>query len=707
MEQTGANIFLTGRAGTGKTTFLKELKAHSPKRMIVVAPTGVAAINASGVTIHSFFQLPFGPYIPSMQVLGDGEGSGKRKMQFGKQKRMIIKSLDLLVIDEISMVRADLLDAVDDVLRRYRDHRKPFGGVQLLMIGDLQQLAPVVKNEERELIESVYPSPYFFDSKALRSTEYITIELETIYRQSDSDFIDILNRVRNNSIDSLLLARLNSRYIPSFDPDQSEGYITLTSHNDTAQQINDNKMAAIDYPEFGYECHTEGTFPEYLYPTQSELRLKKGAQVMFIKNDTSGLHRYFNGKIGLVTALDEQSIEVTTDDNPVPIEVEPAEWSNTKYSVDPQTKEIVEQVEGTFQQYPLKTAWAITIHKSQGLTFDRAIIDAAASFSHGQVYVALSRCRSFEGIVLRTPITAHSIVNDSKVAQFNENIHNNQPTEQQLAAEHKAYFESLVLEMFDFVELIKAIRAVRKVADQNFTTLYPKLCQLWSEREESFEQQVLSVSNRFHHQLVQLVAQSSDPDHSPELTERIVKGEHYFAERLESLLADLTDKSDISIDNKESAKQFAEVVGKFADTLTVKQAVLRIDCSDHFSIHNYLDARGKALLQDNRTKSTRSPKESSPSSDKPDNNQTTESVDIDHRELFELLREWRREQADERIVPAYIVLKQKSLIAICNTLPRTEQELLAIKGIGKSFVAQYAPEVIAMINDWIDTQSDL
>ena len=363
LEQTGINVFLTGKAGTGKTTFLRDLRQSSPKRMIVVAPTGVAAINAGGVTIHSFFQLPFGPHLPGVLRIG-----GEKRMNFSKEKIAVIRSLDLLVIDEISMVRADLLDAMNDVLRRYRDWDKPFGGVQLLMIGDLQQLAPVVKQPEWELLGKYYESPYFFDSAALREAKYITLELKHVYRQSDTGFIDILNRVRENTVTPDILERLNSRYVPGFVPDDKDGYITLTSHNDTARAINERRMAGLDTPPHTFSCDIEGDFPEYLFPTDRELTLKAGAQVMFVKNDPTGLQRYFNGKIGRITRIGESKIEVALDDLAEPVEVEPGEWTNVKYTVDPQTREISETVEGIFRQYPLRAAWAITIHKSQGLT---------------------------------------------------------------------------------------------------------------------------------------------------------------------------------------------------------------------------------------------------------------------------------------------------------------------------------------------------
>lgn len=547
LEQTGINVFLTGKAGTGKTTFLRDLRQSSPKRMIVVAPTGVAAINAGGVTIHSFFQLPFGPHLPGVLRTG-----GEKRMNFSKEKIAVIRSLDLLVIDEISMVRADLLDAMNDVLRRYRDRDKPFGGVQLLMIGDLQQLAPVVKQPEWELLGKYYESPYFFDSTALREAKYITLELKHVYRQSDTGFIDILNRVRENTVTPDILERLNSRYVPGFVPDDKDGYITLTSHNDTARAINERRMAGLDTPPHTFSCDIEGDFPEYLFPTDRELTLKAGAQVMFVKNDPTGLQRYFNGKIGRITRIGESKIEVALDDLAEPVEVEPGEWTNVKYTVDPQTREISETVEGIFRQYPLKAAWAITIHKSQGLTFDRVIIDAAHSFSHGQVYVALSRCRSFEGLVLRTPLQKNAIINDSAVADFNRNMETDRPDETLFAAQRRIYYRSLLTDMFDFTSLKIKIFTVRKAFNEHLAKIYPKSTGMWNAASERFISEIVAISEKFQYQLDALLTASSAPETDRQLTDRIVKAQSYFLAKCEEIVMPLMNQSDIVIDNKDT-----------------------------------------------------------------------------------------------------------------------------------------------------------
>ncbi|HPR62403.1 MAG TPA: AAA family ATPase, partial [Prolixibacteraceae bacterium] len=373
LQYTNQNVFLTGKAGTGKTTFLKNLKQQSPKRMIIVAPTGVAAINAGGVTIHSFFQMSFGPQIPvdpnRPPNADDARNNSVAFKRFNSEKINIIRSLDLLVIDEVSMVRADLLDGIDEVLRRYKNRYQPFGGVQLLMIGDLQQLAPVVKDDEWAILRNYYDTCYFFSSRALKKSSFVGIELKQIFRQTDQRFIDLLNRVRENRIDVKLLAELNSRYIPGFSPTDDEGYITLTTHNYQAKQINDKKIDALKTKVHTYKARIIDEFPEYAYPTDELLELKVGAQVMFVKNDSSYAKLYYNGKIGKVIETNSDFVMVLCPGETEPIKVEPDIWENVKFSLNDETQEIEEQLIGQFVQMPLKLAWAITIHKSQGLTF--------------------------------------------------------------------------------------------------------------------------------------------------------------------------------------------------------------------------------------------------------------------------------------------------------------------------------------------------
>jgi len=510
VQYTNRNIFLTGKAGTGKTTFLRDLKKSSPKRMIVVAPTGVAAINASGVTIHSFFQLPFHPYIPTFYLPGNYIGRQYDKAdpagyKMSREKINIIRSLDLLIIDEISMVRADTLDAIDSALRRYKARHLPFGGVQMLMIGDLQQLAPVVKDEDKGIIDKYYDSPFFFGSMALKSTDYVTIELKHIYRQEDQAFIELLNKIRDNHVDQAVLAELNKRYIPEFDPDSGGGYITLTTHNNQARAINDSKLQKLPGRTHSFSAIIKDEFPELSYPNASELVLKEGAQVMFVKNDLSGEKLFFNGKIGKVVSFGDEIIVVKCPDEDFPIRVEMAEWQNMKYTLDEETREIEETVIGTFTQYPLRLAWAITIHKSQGLTFDRAVIDACAAFAHGQVYVALSRCRSLSGLVLSSRINQRSIIDNPHISDFINDLVKNQPGQSQLAESKKAYHQQLLSELFDFTSILHNLNYCIKVVNEHNENILGNPREMLENTLARIKVDLVEVSEKFHPQLIGLL----------------------------------------------------------------------------------------------------------------------------------------------------------------------------------------------------------
>ena len=501
LQNTGTHLFLTGKAGTGKTTFLKKLKEVSPKRMIVVAPTGVAAINAGGVTIHSFFQLPFGPYLPSASREADQAKNFTNK--FSRDKINIIRSMDLLVIDEVSMVRADLLDAISDVLCRYKDRTKPFGGVQLLLIGDLQQLAPVAKDDEWNLLKEHYPSTFFFDSKALSESNYYCIELTKVYRQNDSTFISLLNNIRENRFDEETLNSLNQRYIPDFAPDDQQGYITLTTHNYQAQQLNNRKLAELPGKSYTFNAEINNDFPEYSYPTDNQLELKNGAQVMFVKNDSSGEHRYYNGKIGKIVFINPNKITVVGEDGNE-IQVERETWTNVKYTINPDTKEITETVAGTFSQYPLKTAWAITIHKSQGLTFEHAIIDASAAFSHGQVYVALSRCKTLEGLVLSSPITRNAMIKDMRIQEFTSSVTDKQPGKEQLEQAQQQYYLELVIELFNFTSIQQRLQYAAYTVYAHLQKLYPELNTQYANTRDAFRSVITEVGGRFQQQLTRM-----------------------------------------------------------------------------------------------------------------------------------------------------------------------------------------------------------
>lgn len=548
IEKTSANLFLTGKAGTGKTTFLKRLKEQSPKRMIVLAPTGIAAINAGGMTIHSFFQLPFSPYVPGT-TFGSGE---QKRYQFSKLKRNIIRSIDLLVIDEISMVRSDLLDAVDSVLRQYRKrHDLPFGGVQLLMIGDLQQLAPVVTPQEEHLLGQHYDTPFFFSSNALKQVGYLTIELKKVYRQQDEQFISLLNQIRENKASEATLQALNQRYIPNFVPPKEGNYIRLTTHNAPAQYINEQQLAALPAQSFSFTADIEGDFPETSYPADFKLTLKPGAQVMFIKNDPQ--HRFYNGMIGEVIGVrtdeDGSKITVRSKDSGEEFDLEKMEWTNAKYTLNEKTKEIEETVEGKFMQYPLRLAWAITIHKSQGLTFEHAIIDASHSFTHGQTYVALSRCKTLEGMVLSQPLSRGAIISSQTVDAFTSQLA--APSQEQISSLELQYIIYCISELFDFYSIRASYEHLMRCLVEFFNGKYPRVVSEYQKLQVVLKS-LIAVSDKFRVQYTGMLARNPDVRQA-ELQDRIHKGAMYFLDKI-GILSDLIRKSNLDTDNKVARK---------------------------------------------------------------------------------------------------------------------------------------------------------
>jgi hypothetical protein len=422
INETGRSLFLTGKAGTGKTTLLKEILHSTHKQTVVVAPTGIAALNAGGVTLHSLFQLPFAAFIPdetAPPVFGErlrveSRSSLRRHFRMNAQRLAVIRNMELLIIDEVSMLRADLLDAVDELLRSVRRSEEVFGGVQVLFIGDLLQLPPIVKPDEWEVLRTYYSSPFFFESQAVRKSPLVYVELDKVYRQENEEFVTILNHLRQNTLSEEDIAVLNRHYFPDFV--DREGYITLTTHNVEADGMNAKALEQLEAEELRIPPEVVGDFPERIFPMEGDLVLKEGAQVMFLKNDPE--RRYFNGKLGFVKCLSEGQVFVEFKEEKRTIQVERYEWSNVRYSLNPESREIEEEVLGTYLQYPLKLAWAITVHKSQGLTFEKAILDVSRSFAPGQAYVALSRLRSLEGLVLLKPFPAQVTPPDRHVLAF-------------------------------------------------------------------------------------------------------------------------------------------------------------------------------------------------------------------------------------------------------------------------------------------------
>ena len=704
IENTGTHLFLTGKAGTGKTTFLRRLREQSPKRMVVLAPTGIAAINAGGVTIHSFFQLSFAPFVPDTTL-----NPAQIHYRINKEKRNIIRSMDLLVIDEISMVRADLLDAVDATLRRYRDREKPFGGVQLLMIGDLQQLAPVVKDSEWEMLRHYYETPYFFASRALRETTYMTIELEKVYRQSDTFFLSLLNKIRENKADDEVLNELNKRYQRDFQPPK-EGYIRLTTHNNQAQRINDRELASLPGKAYSFRAEVKDDFPEYSYPADEVLTIKEGAQIMFLKNDVSSEKRYYNGMIGEVVTVNETGMFVRGKDSEHEFQLLQEEWGNYKYVLNEETKEITEEIAGVFRQYPIRLAWAITIHKSQGLTFERAIIDARNSFAHGQTYVALSRCKTLDGMVLESPLRREAIISDSVVDNFTKAVERNKPGNKQLNDMQKAYFFDLLSDLFNFYSIEQAYKRLLRMMDEDLYRLFPKQLAEYKALEPHMKERIVEVARRFRNQYTRLINESEDYAGNQELQERIRSGAGYFRKELEPVRA-LFDKTNMPLDNRELRKQLNERLQTLDDALCIKESLLDTVCTSTFTVSDYLKQKAKVMLSLEEDSSTSASSSRVPGEKRERKERAASSrsgkvkvdvpTDILHPELYRALAEWRTEKTREANVPAYVIMQQKALMGIVNLLPDTPAALEAIPYFGAKGVEKYGLEILGIVRKYM------
>jgi guanylate kinase len=684
ITKTDRNVFLTGKAGTGKTTFLHKIKEETLKRHIVVAPTGVAAINAKGTTIHSFFQMPFGPILPA------GASSSNKEIKqrkFNKKKIDIIHSLDLLIIDEISMVRADLLDGIDQILRKYKNKTKAFGGVQVLMIGDLQQLAPVVKDDEWNMLKPYYETMYFFSSKAFKESGTISIELKLIFRQQNQKFIDILNEIRNNKITQNSIDELNKRYIPNFVPDDKDGYITLTTHNHQSNEINKNKLDKIKGDSTFFKATVEGDFSEHNYPTYENLELKKGAQVMFVKNDSDPQKRYFNGKIGKIVALEKEKVIVRCPGDHEDIITTTEIWDNITYSIDKDTKEIVEKVKGSFEQIPLKLAWAITIHKSQGLTFEKAVIDVKSSFTHGQTYVALSRCKTLEGMVLRSPIKPQCIIHDNTVTAFTKKLDNNTPSEQDLNNAEKEYQLNLIAELFDFIPLHSFINRALQIVYQNQNILYGNYLQPIKTIKENGIDNLIKIGRSFKEQLKRLSSEINNPQNDTNIQERITKGMEYFLKQIEEFIEKPLNEITFSTDNKAVGKDLKEQIKKFNVLLKIKEFCFR-GLEGKFNTQRYMQIRNDALFANIKE----------PTAIK---NEVKTTV---NQKLFNQLRDFRSSIANSEDIAPFQVFTQNALYGMCSDLPTDATQLRKIKDMGKVRIEKYGDEIIDIIKDYCEKE---
>ncbi|MCR5660184.1 MAG: helix-turn-helix domain-containing protein [Bacteroidales bacterium] len=671
---TDSHIFLTGKAGTGKTTFLKNLPLKTYKRMVVVAPTGVAAINAGGQTIHSFFQLPFGPLPPNASTIT------AQLHRMKKQKLNLMRSLDLLIIDEISMVRADVLDAIDAVLRRVRRSQKPFGGVQLLMIGDVHQLSPVAKPEEWEVLSPYYDTPYFFGSQVLRKAPYVCVELEHIYRQHDDDFITLLNKMRNNRMDADCVRVLNTRFKPNFKPKDNEGYITLTTHNYQADQINESKLEAINEKLLKFKAVVHGTFPENTYPTKEELELKVGAQVMFVKNDPNPEKAFFNGKIGRLVDYDEDEGTLTVESEGEHITVPRLKWQNMEYTINAENQEIEENEIGSFTQIPLRLAWAVTIHKSQGLTFDKVIVDAGQAFAHGQVYVALSRCTSLEGLVLKTHITSNALVNDYSVDQFVEHIPEKEPTQEKVDALRHDYELETMLELINFDGIYKDFGKLMKVIYDNDTLFEHSLIQDLSQRRNKIHEELCSVGIKFESQIRNLHDKTPSCEQNPTLQKRLTKGVAYFDEHLKAIAKGLFNLP-FKTDNQAVNEQLTETLKLLKEGIYLKGCCLEAS-KNGFTVKEYQKTKSVKAIEAEKTEKKKVEIKFEPNK---------------NGSLYSVLLSWRAKRAEADDVLASNIAPIRTLKAIAEIKPVTLTELRKVEGMGTKRVRNYGAEILDIV----------
>ncbi len=680
ITETNENIFLTGKAGTGKTTFLKYLVDHCSKNMVVAAPTGVAAINAGGVTLHSLFQLPFHPFLPTEK----NRQELLAKIRYQKQRLQLLRKIELLVIDEISMVRCDVLDAVDTILRSVRrNHSTPFGGVQVLFIGDLYQLPPVVtRNEWEEVLGNYYEAPFFFASNAVKEQMPLLIELTTIYRQKEEGFVSLLNKVRNNLLEKEDYDALNHRFIPNFQPTTEEKYITLTSHNQQADRINLAKRNKLDTPAFTYKATIEDDFPENLYPAEAELILKEGMQVMFIKNDTV-TKKYFNGKIGIVSSLSNSKITVNCDGEE--IEVFEETWENTRYTLNRSDEKLEQTLLGRFIQYPLRMAWAITIHKSQGLTFDKVMIDAASSFSSGQVYVALSRCTSLEGIVLLSKIPPTAIHSNQKVVDGQRALAPKGSLAERFQGARQIFTLQLLGELFLLDEAEKSTVFLKNIIDDHNSKLN-ETATAWMAELLDEVRKLKSTAEKFLSQVNLLMRDSPLIEDNEQLQQRIKAAATYFLPLLETIKTKL-HQHPLLTEHRETATAVDEALHETMTSLIKTIHGLQY-CNASFTITGYLKHKLNLSIPRIHISSYAA------------NKKPTPVADIPNAGLFFKLKNWRDNTCNQQDLPIYLVANNNSLKEIAKFLPRTEQHLQLISGFGKAKTNKYGAEILEMVEDY-------
>ena len=677
VTETNENIFLTGKAGTGKTTFLKYLKENAAKNCIVAAPTGVAAINAGGVTLHSLFQLPFHPFLPTAA----NKAELLAKIRFNKQRLQLLRNIELLVIDEISMVRCDIMDAMDTILRNVRAiHHLPFGGVQLLCIGDLFQLPPVAQNQEWKILSEYYSSPFFFDSLVIKEQMPLLIELNKVYRQKDEAFLALLNKVRNNQMNKDDFEDLHLRYNPSFKPAEEEKFITLTSHNNQADLINRQHLQKILSTSLTYEAIIEDEFPENLYPVEASLVLKKGAQVMFLKND-SIQKKYFNGKIGTVSLLEKDRITVNSDGTD--IDVFPETWENTRYTLNKDSK-LEQQVLGTFKQFPLRLAWAITIHKSQGLTFEKVMIDAGAAFSSGQVYVALSRCTSLAGVVLLSRIPPSAIYTNENIIAGQKSLSPRGSLQERFAAARQLFTQQLLEDIFSFRNANSTALQLDFNIKQQLTKLNIGAAQ-WIEGIKNRLAAEKEIGLKFIALVDELISKEGLIEKNSLLQKRISDAANHFLPKIETIQHEIKNHPLIT-EHKETADIINEHLQQFV--LAIHTAVYYMAyCKQPFSLTSFLQHKLKYTQPRFNISCYASGKKQ-------------QITDSRNPELFETLKRWRDMICEASALPIYMVANHTSLKEIAAYLPLNKKDLQLITGFGKAKAEKYGEDIIEAVQNY-------
>lgn len=678
ITETSENIFLTGKAGTGKTTFLKYLKDNCTKNVVVAAPTGVAAINAGGVTLHSLFQLPFHPFLPTRNHKEELLG----KIRYNKQRQQLLRKMELLVIDEISMVRCDVMDAIDTILKSIRrNYDTPFGGVQLLCIGDLHQLPPVAQNHEWAILQEYYASPFFFDSMAIKEQMPLLIELNKIYRQKEDSFVRLLNKVRNNQMDADDFEDLHMRYDPLFSPMPGEKYITLTSHNKQAAEINQQKIENLFTNPITYKAVIEEDFPEHIFPAEAELLLKEGAQVMFLKNDVVA-KRYFNGKIGVVKLLEHNKIIVDCDG--VEIEVAKETWENTRYTLNRNDGKLEQETLGTFTQYPLRLAWAITIHKSQGLTFERVMIDAGASFSSGQVYVALSRCTSLDGIVLLSKLSPATLFSNDNVIKGQQSLTHRGSLAERFTGARQVYTQQLISEIFSFNDIEIGIALLLHHTTQQQDKLNAESLP-WIENIKQHFITDKSVGLKFIDVVGGIMKDEPVIENNEAAQKRISDASNHFEPKFLAYQKALQNHP-LLTEHKETSTIINEQLNQLA--LALYSCIYYLQyCKQPFSLTTFLQHKLK-FAQPKINLSCY------------DSGKKETYTDVANTELYNTLKRWRDMKVEEERVVIYMVANQATLKEVATYLPLTKKDLLQISGFGKAKVDKYGDDVIEAVEEY-------